>query len=173
MAGTHHVSSCTRLCAAVGSEWAEWTLIFNILGRYNINSNGRNSFSKIPMSFFQGMNHCYFLCVLIIHRSVGPLRTLACDLWEVPGRSVQGITVIQSDWQLVPTTFDGVIDWIYVRSSGRPRDWTRSYAVLYQNPGELDTSIYQYPLVVRIQGFIKACNLAPLGNWNGYVGFTP
>lgn len=102
-----------------------------------------------------------------IEHFLGPQNTLARDLWDVPGISVQSATVIQDDWQLVPTTFEGVIEWVYVRSSGRQRDWTRTYAILYQNPGDFEPSEYQYPLVVRIQGFIKACNLAPLGNWDG------
>lgn len=77
--------------------------------------------------------------------------------------------VVQANWQLVPTTFEGVIEWVYVRSLSRQRDWTRGYNILYQDPGEIPPTTYHYPLVVRIQGYVKSCNLAPLGNWNGLV----
>lgn len=76
---------------------------------------------------------------------------------------------IPAGWKLVPTTFEGVTEWVYIRSLCRPGDWTRSYTILYQNPGEVDNTDALYPLVVRIQGFIKGFNLSPLGNWNGLV----
>lgn len=92
---------------------------------------------------------------------------LCRDLWVGFGPSVTSATLIQTGWELVPTTFDGVIEWAYIRCNKGQKDWTRQYSILYQDPGELADITYDYPVVVRVQGFVRACNLAPLGNWNG------
>lgn len=96
---------------------------------------------------------------------------LAANLWPIHAQVAPEAKDIQTEWQLVPSTFEGVTEWAYLRGSHtqRTRDWTRTYCILYQHPGQHAVSSTHYPLVVRIQGFVKSCNLAPFGNWNGWV----
>lgn len=92
---------------------------------------------------------------------------LTRELWVTSQTVVYEELNLQANWQLVPTTFEGVVEWVFVKTYRGSRDWTRCYSILYRDPGEIPPTKYQYPLVVRIQGFIKSCNLTPMGNWNG------
>lgn len=68
---------------------------------------------------------------------------------------------------VVPSTFVGICDWAYVALDPSAPDWTRSYLMLYKNPAWMVEEDTVYPVNFRIQGFVKSCDLSPLGCWNG------
>ena len=81
-------------------------------------------------------------------------------------------TSAMEDWQLVPTSFEEVCEWAYIIRDTSAGEWSRGYLLLYKQPGETAYPDVLYPVTLRLQGFIKTCNLAPLGSWNGCVGTT-
>jgi hypothetical protein len=71
------------------------------------------------------------------------------------------------DWQIVPTSFEGICEWVYILHNPQSIEGSRSYLLLYKSPGETANPEFVYPVTLRIQGIIKSCNIAPLGSWNG------
>lgn len=76
---------------------------------------------------------------------------------------------ITQPWQVVPSSFEGVCEWAFVTADHQSPDWTRSYLILYRQPEDTDDLTVVYPVTLRLQGKIKAFNLATFGNWNGCV----
>lgn len=72
-------------------------------------------------------------------------------------------------WQLVPASFEDICEWACVVRNTTAAEWTRTYQLLYSFPGQAALTNTIYPVILRLQGFVKTCNLAPLGSWNGYV----
>lgn len=97
---------------------------------------------------------------------------LSRDLWLRENDYDESDVVDDTDfesWQLVPTSFEDVCAWASVTRDTTVAEWTRAYQLLYNYPGETALANTIYPVVLQLQGFVKTCNLTPLGSWNGCV----
>jgi hypothetical protein len=75
-----------------------------------------------------------------------------------------------ADWQFVPLTFEAVCDWAVVGSKRAPDsvDRARNKVLLYRNIGQTVGGMRR-GVTLRLQGYIKSCNLQPLGDWDRCV----
>lgn len=74
------------------------------------------------------------------------------------------------DWQLIPTTFDGICDSVEVAAAGTDSSGAHRHQLVYKNkPSEDSTEDALYEVCLRVQGSVKYSKIGPLGDWNGYV----
>jgi hypothetical protein len=73
-------------------------------------------------------------------------------------------------WQFVPISFESVCEWAVVgtKRKSESSDRARSKVLLYRDVGQ-HTGGVKHGVTLRLQGFVKSCNLQPLGSWDGYV----
>lgn len=72
-------------------------------------------------------------------------------------------------WMKIPNTYDGICDWALLLANSSPAEWSRSYAMIYDDPEALQNDTMTFPVLVRLQGIIKTLNLGTFGTWNGCV----
>ncbi|KAJ7270468.1 hypothetical protein C8J57DRAFT_1508498 [Mycena rebaudengoi] len=73
------------------------------------------------------------------------------------------------NWQVVPCTYPGKLEWAHVGRNPTAQDHTRQLVLVYKHPRIFPHAPANmlYPIGVRVQGFIHDCNLNPLGTWSG------
>ncbi|KAJ6518267.1 hypothetical protein C8R47DRAFT_1205334 [Mycena vitilis] len=72
------------------------------------------------------------------------------------------------NYELVPRTHDGLLDWAYIGRNRASRDHTRAMHLLYKHPRILPNSPpgVVCPVGIRIQGFVERLDLRTLGSWD-------
>ena len=74
-------------------------------------------------------------------------------------------SVTELTWEdIVPSEPDEVMAWAYVEAVGGSR-FFKKYAVLYTQPN--NNTDQRTVVTIRLQGFIKYCDLRPFGTWKG------
>ncbi|KAH7905486.1 hypothetical protein BJ138DRAFT_1228975 [Hygrophoropsis aurantiaca] len=94
---------------------------------------------------------------------------LVRDLWPKGIGNLDGAHLSPAsleDWQKVPSTYPEICSWAQVARDPTCTEKRRENIIVYCNPPPSDCPTL-FPISVRIQGFLEACCLRPLGTWNG------
>jgi hypothetical protein len=107
-------------------------------------------------------------CIWVADTDGGLLR----DSWpngsgRVPD-SDQPEDEVMMDWQVVPDTYQEICDWAVVGSKhpSDSGDRARNKVLLYRELDQGEAGL-MHGVTLRLQGFVKSCDLRPLGNWDG------
>jgi hypothetical protein len=76
------------------------------------------------------------------------------------------------DWQVVPDTYQEICDWAVVGSKhpSDSGDRARNKVLLYRELDQGEAGL-THGVTLRLQGFVKSCDLRPLGNWDGSASY--
>ncbi|KAJ7656084.1 hypothetical protein DFH06DRAFT_1132571 [Mycena polygramma] len=94
-----------------------------------------------------------------------PVNLRFPSILEIPGEDEP-----VENYELVPRTHDGLLDWAYVGRNRGSRDRTRAMHLLYKHPHVLPNSPPNVvcPVGIRVQGFVERLNLRTLGSWDSH-----
>lgn len=106
--------------------------------------------------------NCGLLRFLILCRSVSHGLLAQCDSIDERGL----IFGAGTETSVVPADFGDVCQLFYVASDDAAQDRTRSLVLLHKAPTWPVQPNTVYPLTVRLQGFVRSLQLAPLGTWD-------
>lgn len=101
-------------------------------------------------------------------------HTWLVDEYPVHLRFLDALEILPAElpvenYQVVPRMFAGKLEWAHVGHNPAAQDRTCQFLFVYKHPHIFPNSPPNvlHPVGVRVQGFIEACNLCPLGNWTG------